>query len=100
MPGFFGSLKAFKQNYHPHNQEAYKTLRQLTKPFILRRLKRQVCQELPSKTEISIFCELYQNQAEEYQKALHSARVKLTEEEQNSPSINILTALLHLRQIA
>ena len=100
MPGFFGSLKAFKQNYHPHNQEAYKTLRQLTKPFILRRLKRQVCHELPSKTEISIFCELYENQAEEYQKALHSARVNLTEEEQHSSSMNILTALLRLRQIA
>lgn len=100
MPGFLGSLKAFKQNYPPQNPEAGKTLRQLTKPFILRRLKRQVCHELPSKTESSIFCELYQNQAEEYQKALHSARVKLTEKEQQSPSMNILTALLRLRQIA
>jgi SNF2 family DNA or RNA helicase len=100
MPGFFGSLKTFKHTYHPHNLEACKTLRELTKPFTLRRLKRQVCNELPSKTEISIFCELTKKQAEAYQKALHSARVKLTEEEQYSPSINILTALLRLRQIA
>lgn len=100
MPGFFGSLKAFKQTYHPHNIEACKNLRELTKPFILRRLKRQVCNELPSKTEISIFCDLTEKQAEVYQEALHFARVELNEEEQHGPSINILTALLRLRQIA
>jgi SNF2 family DNA or RNA helicase len=100
MPGFLGTMKSFKQRYHQNRPQDLETLGQLTKPFLLRRLKKQVCHELPSKTEISILCELSKTQAEVYRETLSVERSKLREPGLADNAVNMLTVLLRLRQIA
>ena len=100
MPGFFGSLKGFKQQYNSGHPRDLEKLRNLIKPFILRRLKKQVCKELPSKTEVAVFCELNRTQAEVYRRTLRQEKRRLEKGGQKNESIHILTALLRLRQIA
>ena len=100
MPGFFGSLKGFKQQYNSGNPRDLEKLRNLTKPFILRRLKKQVCKELPSKTEVAVFCDLNRAQAGVYRRTLRREKRRLEKGGQENDAVHILTALLRLRQIA
>ncbi len=58
-PGLLGSLETFNQRFvapveqrQPQNLHAH--LQMLVKPFLLRRLKRDVLTELPSRTEITL----------------------------------------------
>jgi SNF2 family DNA or RNA helicase len=62
-PGLLGSLQRFNQRFanpieQDNDQVARERLRQLIKPFILRRLKRDVLAELPARTEIDVQLEL------------------------------------------
>ena len=54
----------------PHN--AYGPLRELVRPYILRRLKtdKTVIADLPDKTEVKAFCPLSRKQAALYQQAV------------------------------
>jgi SNF2 family DNA or RNA helicase len=63
IPGLLGSLESFNQRFgipieRYGDQAARKKLRKLIRPFILRRLKAQVLEELPSRTEITLQVEL------------------------------------------
>ena len=102
MPGFLQNINQFKQRYSGRDPKDLKLLREKTKPFILRRLKRQVCSELPPKTEITLFCEFSDDQKQIYDKVVSSGRREIADKkaEQKSLSIHILTLLLRLRQIA
>ena len=73
-----------------------------TKPFILRRLKKQVCNELPSKTEITLYCAFGEEQKTVYDDALRKARSQIVDwkEKEINLSVHLLTLLLRLRQIA
>jgi hypothetical protein len=58
-PGLLGSREAFNQRYalpieRDQNHEARDRLRRLIRPFILRRLKSAVLEELPPRTEIQL----------------------------------------------
>jgi len=58
-PGLLGSLDAFQRRYQTpierdRDPEALHRLRRLTAPFLLRRTKAQVLEELPSRTEITL----------------------------------------------
>ncbi|AGA34467.1 SNF2-related protein [Thioalkalivibrio nitratireducens DSM 14787] len=58
-PGLLGSREAFNQRYalpieRDQNHEARDRLRRLVRPFILRRLKSAVLEELPPRTEIQL----------------------------------------------
>jgi SNF2 family DNA or RNA helicase len=62
-PGLLGSLQRFNQHYavrieKNHDKEASKRLKKLIQPFILRRTKNQVLEELPPRTEIMLQVEL------------------------------------------
>ena len=59
-----------------------------------------MCNELPSKTEVSVFRELNKAQAEVYGRTLRQEKKRLEKDRQKNESIHILTALLRLRQIA
>ncbi len=104
MPGFLGGLKEFKDRCAGDARGALEELRKTTGPFILRRLKSQVCLELPLKSEITRFCEFTEGQKRLYDQALLNARKSLAESELDaagSPmAIHVLTLLLRLRQIA
>lgn len=62
-PGLLGSFKSFNEKFavpieRDGDNEARNRLRKLIRPFILRRLKSDVLQELPAKTEITLDVEM------------------------------------------
>ena len=74
-PGLLGSPKEFSSFVkrladRPHNP--YGPLRELVRPYILRRLKtdKSIIADLPDKTEVKTFCPLSRKQAALYQQAV------------------------------
>ncbi len=102
MPGFLYSYQRFRERFEaPIVREgdagAMETLRRMTGPFILRRLKREVLTELPEKLESVVY-----SQMEGEQRKLYTARalqLKETLEGGGGDRIQILAALTRLRQI-
>jgi non-specific serine/threonine protein kinase len=106
-PGLLGSARAFasfaKQlSDHPGG---YAPLRELTRPYILRRLKtdRRVVDDLPAKTELRAFCGLSRAQAALYQESVQSLRAALERLQRSAPGIErrgiVLSYLMRFKQI-
>ncbi len=108
MPGYLGSAQDFRERYEgpitrEKNQEAQARLARRVRPFLLRRLKRDVAQDLPAKIEQVSFCELTEDQRAVYQQVLEASRREVVESV-NTQGVQksrmvILNALLRLRQI-
>jgi SNF2 family DNA or RNA helicase len=96
MPGFLYGLKKFKNKYS-EGKENLKELHVKTKPYILRRLKKEVLGELPGKTEITLYCEFKNEQRAIYEEALSRSRDEISSD---SKSFSILPLILKLRQIS
>jgi non-specific serine/threonine protein kinase len=103
-PGLLGSSKEFTRLVKhlaekPHNP--YGPLRELVRPYILRRLKtdKTVISDLPDKTEVKAFCQLSRPQAALYQQAVK----ELAEQLENSEGIKrkgvVLSFLMRFKQI-
>ncbi len=109
MPGYLGSAKDFRERYEipitrEKNVEAQARLARRLKPFLLRRLKRDVAKDLPDKIEQISFCDLTGEQSAVYAQILEATRREVVNAVdaqglQKSRMI-ILTALLRLRQIS
>lgn len=69
------------------------------RPFILRRMKKNVLSELPDKTETRLLSEMTNEQRLIYQTFLKKARLELDEDDNENNRIKMLTALMRLRQI-
>ncbi|MCW5559674.1 MAG: DEAD/DEAH box helicase, partial [Verrucomicrobiae bacterium] len=73
------------------------------RPFLLRRLKRDVVQDLPGRLEQVAFCELNEEQAGVYQQLLAATRQEVLaavgEQGLAKSRMLVLTALLRLRQV-
>jgi non-specific serine/threonine protein kinase len=83
-PGLLGSSREFttfakRLAERPHNP--YGPLRELVRPYILRRLKtdKAVIADLPDKTEVKAFCQLTRKQAALYQESVTELANKLGE---------------------
>ncbi len=83
-PGLLGSAKEFTRFTkrladRPHG--SYAPLRELVRPYILRRLKtdKTVIADLPEKTEMQAFCALSRKQAALYQQAVEELAAQLGE---------------------
>ncbi|MGB9627767.1 MAG: DEAD/DEAH box helicase, partial [Thermodesulfobacteriota bacterium] len=106
-PGMLGSASVFKltgpgsRNPDPQTREL---LGKALRPFILRRTKGQVASELPEKFEQTIYCELESKQRKLYDELRDHYRQTLLhqveERGMNKSKIQILEALLRLRQAA
>ena len=94
LPGYLGNLYDFMMKYH--NFKNLEELKVLISPFILRRTKKDVIKDLPSKIEKNIYLELTDTA-----KALYLKNLSLTKKELNNSSskIKILALLMKLRQI-
>jgi SNF2 family DNA or RNA helicase len=73
-PGMLGQAKAFREAYavpieRYGSEEAAARLRQVTQPFVLRRLKtdKSIISDLPEKQEMKVWCNLTQEQASLYE---------------------------------
>src|SRR6058998_1923857 len=74
-PGLLGSgreFSSFTKRLAERPQNPYGPLRELVRPYILRRLKtdKAVIADLPDKTEVKAFCQLSRKQAALYQEAV------------------------------
>jgi superfamily II DNA or RNA helicase len=108
MPGYLGTAKDFRERYElpiakEKNAEAQARLARRLRPFMLRRLKRDVAADLPAKIEQVSFCELTSDQRGVYQQILEASRKEIlaTVGEQGlaKSRMLVLTTLLRLRQI-
>ena len=78
-PGLLGSAKqfsAFVKRLAERPQNPYGPLRELVRPYILRRMKtdKSIIADLPDKTEVKAFCALSRKQAALYQQAVERSR--------------------------
>ena len=107
MPGFLFSYARFREELETPivaktDEEAAKRLQRLIRPFILRRLKRDVLSDLPEKIEKNMYAQM-----EGEQRDLYDAHVQRlvqvlsgqTEEEFASSRIQVLAELTKLRQL-
>ena len=77
-PGLLGSLKQFNVKFaspieKDQDKKARGRLKKLIQPFILRRTKNQVLEELPSRTEITVKVEMGEEEAALYEAMRRSA---------------------------
>jgi SNF2 family DNA or RNA helicase len=103
-PGLLGSAKEFtrfvkrlSEGDHP----SYSPLRELTRPYILRRLKtdKSVISDLPDKTEIKAFCPLSRKQAALYEEAVHDLAEQIETTSGMQRRGLILSFLMRFKQI-
>ena len=112
-PGLLGSYDHFCQKYiipieqqdktseSSHRQERSRQLKRIVQPFILRRTKQEVVEELPPKTEVTMPVELTAEEMAVYEVIRRRAKELLEEEAASgSPSINTLAEITRLRQAA
>jgi hypothetical protein len=101
-PGLLGSGQAFGR-YVRRLAEArtYGPLRELVRPYILRRLKtdKSVIADLPDKTEMKAFCYLSATQAALYQKAVEELAEALDRAEGMGRRGIVLSFLMRFKQI-
>lgn len=102
--GLLGSSKQFSSFVKhladkPHNP--YGPLRELVRPYILRRLKtdKRIIADLPDKTEVKAFCPLSRKQVALYQQAVDDLSRQLREAEGIQRKGLVLALLMRLKQI-
>jgi SNF2 family DNA or RNA helicase len=105
-PGYLGARKAFRENFslpieRYHDEEAIKQLKQLTTPFILRRVKTdpRVISDLPEKVETKVYCTLTEEQATLYEAVVQDVMKKIEEEEGIKRRGLVLSMMMQLKQI-
>ncbi|HRI21712.1 MAG TPA: DEAD/DEAH box helicase, partial [Panacibacter sp.] len=107
-PGLLGNREFFKTEFanpidKSGNKEKSAQLRKMIFPFLMRRTKEQVAKDLPSKTEITIWCEMGEEQRRVYDAIKTYYRENLLnrvhEEGIGKNAIYILEGLTRLRQV-
>lgn len=108
LPGYLGKREKFKRSYgnvitNGEGAEALKSLQRIIKPFVLRRMKKDVLKELPPKIETDIVVELDKTQKKCYlsylEKFKEEAGEIIKKEGFNKSRVKILALLTRLRQI-
>jgi len=103
QPGLLGTQAAFRRTYPDEDPAASARLHRRVRHFILRRTKKQVATDLPSRTEDEIVVTLEGEQRQLYDAELKRARAHLlgvnTDRALDSVRFNVLASLLRLRQI-
>lgn len=100
MPGFLFGYQRFKKEYEipiarEQDQRALQKLRQLTGPFVLRRLKKDVLKELPEKLETVVYSRCGTRQHEIYT----AEALQLKQQLERLGDLQILAGLTRLRQL-
>jgi len=103
-PGLLGSAKAFAGfSKKLAARGDYAPLRNLVRPYILRRLKtdKRVISDLPDKTEVSAYCSLTKTQAALYQDSVDALKEQLATVRSDGMQRRgvILAFLMRLKQI-
>lgn len=104
-PGLLGSLENFNQRFafpieRFQEKSARHKLKKLIQPFLLRRTKNQVLQELPSRTEITLYVDLSPEEIALYETLRRDAIAKLNDSEASAGSkhLQVLVEIMKLRR--
>ncbi len=104
-PGLLGTATTFKAAIHAMNEkgEGYAPLRNLTSPYLLRRLKtdKSVIADLPEKIGVTVHCSLAKGQAAIYQQNVSQLQDDLNARETAAIQRKglVLTYLMRFKQI-
>ena len=105
-PGFLGSRSGFQNRFFRPiqiygDQNATQRLRQITSPFILRRLKtdKSIIADLPEKIEAKVYCNLTREQASLYEAVVKDGREKLESADGITRKGLVLAMLTKLKQV-
>jgi non-specific serine/threonine protein kinase len=107
-PGLLGSAKqfgSFTKRLASREHNPYGPLRDLVRPYILRRMKtdKNVISDLPDKTEVKAFCRLTRKQAALYQEAVTELARELERQAADEEAMKrrgmILAYLMRFKQI-
>jgi superfamily II DNA or RNA helicase len=103
-PGLLGSARqfaSFVKGFADRPQNPYGPLRELVRPYILRRLKtdKSIVPDLPDKTEVKTFCPLSRKQGALYQQAVDDLARQLREVDGIARRGLVLAFLMRLKQI-
>ncbi|MDR2550598.1 MAG: DEAD/DEAH box helicase [Desulfobulbus sp.] len=103
-PGLLGTYKQFNRRFgipieKYHDREARRTLKKLIRPFMLRRIKSQVLEELPPRTEITLRVEM-QDEEMRFYEALRQQAIENIEgsSEKTGRHLRILAEIMRLRR--
>lgn len=108
VPGYLGTDERFRRRFvepveSGRDPERRRQLQRLIHPFVLRRLKATVAEELPAKIEDTLGCRLSDDQVKLYRDALTARRTALLEAlgdlEARVPYMHIFSLLNLLKQI-
>jgi superfamily II DNA or RNA helicase len=103
LPGLLGSYEEFRRKIDIKGFGGIDTLIRRTRPFVLRRTKQMIADELPPRMESDLYLELTPRQRALYQKTVEEVRGTVAEAYQAKAAgqarMIALTAILRLRQI-
>lgn len=112
MPGLLGSYQSFRERFELSivggDEDAARRLSSLASPFMLRRLKTDVLDDLPDKLESVVFTPLKGEQARLYEASEQKLRITLNEQKilnqrrgktQTENKVEVLAELTKLRQL-
>jgi hypothetical protein len=105
-PGLLGPAKKFRERFavpveRYRDEHAAETLKRITGPFVLRRLKtdKKIIKDLPDKIEMKLFCNLTREQASLYQATVDDMLEKIESAEGMGRRGLVLTTMLRLKQV-
>ena len=104
-PGLLGSIKRFNEKYaipieRDNNHQARLRLKKLIQPFILRRTKTQVLEELPPKTEVTLSVEMTPEESAFYEALRQKAvdRINSVDLGKGEGHLRVLAEIMKLRR--
>ena len=104
-PGLLGSLESFNRRFagpieRNQDREARQRLKRMIQPFILRRIKSQVLDELPPRTDIELQVELSEQEAVFYEALRRKLLNELNETQgpEENKRFKVLAAITKLRR--
>lgn len=103
LPGYLGPRKPFLDRFEKplrrgEDPALARRLARKLKPVVLRRLKKEVAQDLPDRIEQVRYCDLAPKQQTIYRQLLQESRSQVEAAEDGRKRMVALTALLRLRQ--
>lgn len=103
-PGLLGTREAFTKRFaspieNGSDPAARARLREVVRPFILRRLKSEVLHELPPRTEITLRVELEPEEKALYENLRRQAAERFEKESDRKDTMAVLAELMKLRRL-
>lgn len=104
IPGYLGNYRSFYRFFEQpimmgNDDTRLLLLKKVTAPFIIRRLKKDVLQALPTKEESIIYNHMNQKQSMLYQEYIVKYQQEIANNDQLS-KVELLSMIMRLRQIA